>query len=93
MEVITFESNAYKDLKEKIDRIAEYIVEKESACPPDDSSKEDSINNEWLDNDQATDILGISTRTLQGLRVKNLISYSLLERVNAIINSQISKLR
>jgi hypothetical protein len=78
MEVITFESNAYKDLIEKIERIAEYIVKKESALPPDDSSKEDSIANEWLDNDQAPDILGISTRTLQWLRVKNLISYSLL---------------
>lgn len=77
MELVTFESNAYKDLVEKIDRIAEFVVKKESAAPPD-SSKEDSIDNGWLDNDQTADILGISTRTLQRLRTKNLISYSLL---------------
>lgn len=77
MELVTFESKVYKDLAEKIDRIAQYVVQKESVVQSD-SSKDDSIDNGWLDNDQTADILGISTRTLQRLRVKNLISYSLL---------------
>lgn len=76
MELVTFESKTYKDLVEKIDKIAQYVVKKESAIHG--SNKEDSIGNGWLDNDQTADILGISTRTLQRLRNKNLISYSLL---------------
>ena len=55
MELITFESKTYKDLVEKIDRIAQFVVKKESAAPPD-SSKEDSIDNGWLDNDQTADM-------------------------------------
>lgn len=77
MELVTFESKTYKDLVEKIERIAQYVVKKESASPPD-SGERDSIDTGWLDNDQVADLLGISTRTLQRLRVKNMISYSML---------------
>lgn len=76
MELVTFESKAYKELVEKIDKIAQYVVKKESETQ--DSTEKGSIEEDWLDNDQAADILGISTRTLQRLRAKNLISYSRL---------------
>ncbi|GAB6122506.1 helix-turn-helix domain-containing protein [Dysgonomonas termitidis] len=77
MEVITFESKAYKDLADKIDRIAQYVTQKETV-PPSQSKGDDSIDNRWLDNFEVAELLKISTRTLQRLRSKNLISFSLL---------------
>lgn len=77
MEVITFESKAYTDLAEKIDRIAQYVVKKET-IPPHQTDMQDAIDNGWLDSDEVSEMLDISTRTLQRLRAKNQISYSLL---------------
>ena len=65
MEVITFESEAYKALVGKIEKIAEYVA---AAQLPSEEKKE-----AWL-----AEALGISTRTLQRLRDENLISYSML---------------
>lgn len=70
MEVITFESEAYKSLVRKIEKIAEYVTE---AQLPAEEKKE-----AWLDSNQLADALGISTRTLQRLRDESLISYSML---------------
>ena len=77
MELITFESKAFKDLAEKIDRIAQFVVKKET-IPPPKTDVESNMMEGWLDNDDVSEILDISTRTLQRLRAKNLISYSLL---------------
>lgn len=70
MEVITFESEAYKVLVGKIEKIAEYVAE---AQLPAEEKKE-----AWLDSNQLAEALGISTRTLQRLRDENLICYSML---------------
>lgn len=70
MEVITFESEAYKALIGKIEKIAGYVAE---AQLPSEEKKE-----AWLDSNQLAEALGISTRTLQRLRDENLISYSML---------------
>ena len=66
MEVITFESEAYKALVGKIEKIAEYVA---AAQLPSEEKK---------DSNQLAEALGISTRTLQRLRDENLISYSML---------------
>ena len=60
MEVITFESEAYKALVGKIEKIAEYVA---AAQLPSEEKKE-----AWLDSNQLAEALGISTRTLQRLR-------------------------
>ena len=70
MEVITFESEAYKALVGKIEKIAEYVA---AAQLPSEEKKE-----AWLDSNQLAEALGIITRTLQRLRDENLISYSML---------------
>ena len=70
MEVITFESEAYKALVGKIEKIAEYVA---AAQLPSEEKKE-----AWLDSNQLAEALGISTRTLQRLRDEHLISYSML---------------
>ena len=67
MEVITIESEAYKSLVSKIEKIAGYVAE---AQLPSEEKKE-----AWLDSNQLAEALGISTRTLQRLRDENLISY------------------
>ena len=67
MEVITMDSEAYKKLVEKIEKIADFVVE---AKLPSEEKKE-----AWLDSNQLADAL---TRTLQRLRDDNLISYSML---------------
>ena len=72
MDVITFESRAYKDIVSKIETIAHYIT----STTESNQSKEEP--DAWLDNDEVADMLGISTRTLQRLRKKGQISYSLL---------------
>ncbi len=71
MEVITFESKAYKDLIGKIERIAEYVLKKDVAplAPPEDI---------WLDSQEVADLLRISVKTLQRLRKENAISYTML---------------
>ena len=69
MEIITFESNAYKELDKKITAIANYVfnhaeMEKES---------EDDM---WVDSYEVCTFLKISEKTLQRLRVSGTIAYS-----------------
>lgn len=72
MEVITLESRAYRDLVEKIDKISDFVVKCESGIRPQGSEEI------WLDSQEVSNLLRISTRTLQRLRKENLISYSIL---------------
>lgn len=74
MEVITFESKAFKELTQKIEKIAEFVFKQETT----DSHNVDE--NIWLNNDQLSDMLGISTRTLQRFRNDNRIAYTKLGR-------------
>ena len=69
MEIITFESKAYKDLDNKITAIADYIFNNKEA----ESINEDDI---WVDSYEVCTFLKISEKTLQRLRVAGTITYS-----------------
>ena len=69
MEIITFESKAYKELDNKITAIADYIFNRMEA----ESTNEDEI---WVDSYEVCTFLKISEKTLQRLRVAGTIAYS-----------------
>ena len=70
MEIITLDHEVYKDLSNKIDRIAAYVFKKESA-----PAQEPEI---WLTSEELADLLKISTRTLQRMRKDRTIAYSMI---------------
>jgi excisionase family DNA binding protein len=70
MEIITLDHEVYKDLSDKIDRIAEYVFKKENV-----PTLEPEI---WLTSDELATLLKISTRTLQRMRKERTISYSMV---------------
>lgn len=70
MEIITMESEVYRLLVAKIDRIAEYVIKLEV---PNKSS--DEI---WMDTLDVCQLLNISSRTLQRLRNDKFIPYAML---------------
>lgn len=70
MEIITIESAAFKELVEKIDKIAGYVRENERA-------KKKDTPDVWLCNEEVMSLLGISRRTLQRLRENGRIGYAI----------------
>ncbi len=73
MKVITIESEAYKALVRKIERIYFYMkeqVEREKFLQPDPSEV-------WLTDPEAAAILRVSKRTMQRLRSNGKITYSI----------------
>ena len=70
MEVITMQSEAYKELIDKINTIEKYVVE----------SQNEPVNTDdmWVDSHEVCRFLKISTRTLQRLRTNRIITYSVL---------------
>ncbi len=71
MDVITIESQVYKDLVARINTIAKFVIEHQ----PSDSVNSDD---EWVDSYEVCTFLKISERTLQRLRTNRIISYSIL---------------
>lgn|SRR5574344_1677120 len=71
MDVITIESQAYKDLVTKINAIAKFVIDHQD----DDTVNPDEM---WVDSYEVCTFLKISERTLQRLRTKRLISYSII---------------
>lgn len=71
MDVITIESQAYKDLVTKINAIAKFVVDHQD----DDTTDPDEM---WVDSYEVCTFLKISERTLQRLRSNRLISYSII---------------
>ena len=69
MEIITFESKAYKELDNKITAIADYIFNHVETAR---QSEEDM----WVDSYEVCTFLKISKKTLQRLRVSGTIAYS-----------------
>ena len=69
MEIITFESKAYKEFDNKITAIADYIFNHTEA----ESTNEDEI---WVDSYEVCTFLKISDRTLQRLRTAGTVTYS-----------------
>jgi len=71
MEVITIESEAYRDMISKINSIAQFVVahQEKDNDPPTDG---------WVDSHEVCKYLKISTRTLQRLRASRSVNYSLI---------------
>jgi hypothetical protein len=69
MEVITIESQAFKDLTAKINTIAKFVADIQSKT-------EEQTEDGWVDSYEVCTFLKISGRTLQRLRSSNSISYS-----------------
>ena len=69
MEIITFESKAYKELDNKITTIANFIFNQLG----ESKTNEDEI---WVDSYEVCTFLKISEKTLQRLRVAGTIAYS-----------------
>lgn len=71
MEVITFDSAVYKELNEKITKISDFVTS---------LSNEKADNEEsWIDSDDVCVMLKISKRTLQRLRSRRMVEYSLIQ--------------
>ena len=70
MEVITIESKAFKDLMEKVNTIAKFVVNYQ----PEEIKDEET----WVDGYEVCTFLKISERTLQRLRSNGIISYSII---------------
>ena len=70
MEVITMQSEAYKELIGKIHTIERYIIE----------SRQETMNTDdmWVDSQDVCKFLKISERTLQRLRTNRIITYSVI---------------
>jgi excisionase family DNA binding protein len=70
MEIITFDHQVFRDLSNKIDKIADYVFKKEAS-----PSQEQEV---WLTSEELADLLKISTRTLQRMRKDRTIAYSMI---------------
>lgn len=71
MEIITFESNAFKELEKKIDRIARLVANIDSTPKNNDPD----LSNIRLETEEICDILNISSRTLQRIRKEGRLFY------------------
>jgi len=85
MEVITIESQAFKDLTTKINTIAKFV----SAIQ---SKAEEQPEDGWVDSYEVCTFLKISSKTLQRLRSANAISYSPIRGKNFYRISEIQRL-
>ena len=71
MDVITIESTAFLELEAKINLIAKFVNEQQSVVI-------ENSDETWVDNYDVCTFLKISERTLQRLRSKGLVSYSVI---------------
>ncbi len=71
MEIITFESDAFKQLEKKIDHIAGFVTNIEVAP----NNKDPDWSSVRLESEEICDILDISSRTLQRIRKEGRLFY------------------
>ena len=83
MEVITIESQAFKDLMSKVDTIFDYVISQQNIQDEEDS---------WVDSYEVCTFLKISDRTLQRLRSENKINYSRIRGKNYYKISEIKRM-
>ena len=74
MKVISIESEAYKSLLQKIDRIHSFVQKQEKENTILQQSDPSEV---WLSDQDAAAILRVSKRTMQRLRSKGEITYSI----------------
>ena len=85
MEVITIESQVFKELMAKINTIAKFVIAQQS------KTEETSVDG-WVDSHEVCSFLKISSKTLQRLRAANTISYSKIRGKNFYRISEIQRL-
>lgn len=69
MELITFETETYKQLTDKLDKVIEFMNNLKI-------SSEITISTYWVRQEQAMKLLDVSSRTMQTYRDKRLLGYS-----------------
>ena len=85
MEVITIESQAFKELAANVNMIAKYVLSLTV-------NKEEASNEGWVDNYEVCTFLKISQKTLQRLRSANLINFTRIGGKNFYKISEIKRL-
>lgn len=85
MDVITLESEAYKNLVSKINTIAKFVLDNQK----DDTTDLDEM---WVDSYEVCTFLKISERTLQRMRSNRVISYSIISGKSYYTIGEIKKL-
>ena len=85
MDVITIESQAFKDLTEKINTIAKFVAAQQAK-----ETKESADG--WVDSYEVCTWLKISTRTLQRLRASRTVNFSLIRGKTFYRISEIERL-
>ncbi|MDR1583084.1 MAG: helix-turn-helix domain-containing protein [Prevotellaceae bacterium] len=85
MEVITIESQAFKELQSKINTIAKFVTALQSKA-------EEQPEDGWVDSYEVCTFLKISSKTLQRLRAANEITYSQIRGKNFYRISEIQRL-
>ena len=83
MEVITIESQAFRDLSTKINTIAKFVTAMQAKA--DEEPADD-----WVDSYDVCSFLKISAKTLQRLRASNSVTYS---RIRGKIFYRISEIQ
>ena len=73
MEIISFDSELYKELVKKIDFITDYITNQELSA-----NSNNDIDDTWVDSYEVCTFLRISERTLQRLRSNGQVAYSII---------------
>lgn len=86
---MTIESNAYRLLVEKIDRIAAHVEASGEREEAERGRKEEAerlttgrrkADPKWMTHKEVCEFLGVSHRTLQRYRQKNIVPYSMIGR-------------
>ncbi len=89
MEIMTIESNAYRLLVEKIEKITAYVEESRNREETERKRKEEAespvtkgrkADPKWMTHKEVCEALDISHRTLQRYRQKNIVPYSMIGR-------------
>lgn len=89
MEIMTIESNAYRLLVEKIEKITAYVEESRNREETERKRKEEAespvtkgrkADPKWMTHKEVCEALDISHRTLQRYRQKHIIPYSMIGR-------------
>lgn len=69
MEVVTMESRAFAELNKKIDKILRYVVQ---------DARKKAENTAVITNDELSELLGVSIRTLARMRANDKLSYKII---------------
>jgi hypothetical protein len=85
MEVITIESQAFRDLTAKINTIAKFVAAQQAKA-------EEEPTDGWVDSYEVCTFLKISAKTLQRLRATNNVTFSRIRGKNFYKISEIERL-